>query len=542
MDLNSFSGTPNLFGLDYLGFRNLRTVFWNLSAAELVEQIIQRQEGKISRTGAIVVNTSPNTGRSANDKFFVRSDFTETVIDWGDINRGIEPAAFNRLLMKLQAYFQGRDVFLQDMAVGADPETESYVRIITERAWHSLVSQNLFLRLTGEKLANFAPAFTVICAPGFQATPEDDGVNSSTFIVIDLERRMVLIGGTAYAGEIKKSVFTFLNFILPQKQILPMHCAANVGNQGDTALFFGLSGTGKTTLSSDVDRKLVGDDEHGWTDHGIFNYEGGCYAKTIRLRKELEPVIWKAAHRFGTVLENVVMDPISRNIDFDNSQLTENTRAAYPIDFVENYVASGCAQHPKNIFFLCADAFGVMPPISRLDLNQAVYYFLSGYTAKIAGTEKGLSKEPSATFSTCFAAPFLPLNPRVYAQTLSDFLISQKSAVWLINTGWTGGKYGHGTRIPLANTRAMIHAVLNGVLDRVPMRKDEWFNLDTPLSCPGVPDALLNPYETWKDKQAFQQTVTQLIQKFDQNFQKYRNSVSPEIYQAGPNVKSVTDL
>lgn len=534
MDLNSFSGAPNLFGLDYLGFRNLHTVFWNLSAAELVEQIIQRQEGMISRTGAIVVNTVPNTGRSPNDKFFVRSEFTEQLIDWGDVNRGFSPTSFSRLLMKLQAYFQGRDVFLQDMAVGADPVTETYVRIITERAWHSLVAQNLFLRITGEKLANFNPVFTIIAAPGFQADPNEDGVNSSTFIAIDLERRLVLIGGTAYAGEIKKSVFTYLNFVLPQKNILPMHCAANVGKNLDTALFFGLSGTGKTTLSSDVDRKLVGDDEHGWTDHGIFNYEGGCYAKTIRLRKELEPVIWKASHRFGTVLENVVMDPLSRNVDFDNSQITENTRAAYPIEFVENYVPSGCADSPKNIFFLCADAFGVLPPISLLNLNQAVYFFLSGYTAKIAGTETGLSKEPSATFSTCFAAPFLPLNPHIYAEKLAELVMKNESSVWLINTGWTGGKYGYGTRIPLAQTRSMINAALTDKLKYVPMRKDRWFNIATPVSCPGVPDILLNPEKTWKDSQSFLKTVSILTKKFDNNFQKYRGAVSNDVYSSGP--------
>jgi phosphoenolpyruvate carboxykinase (ATP) len=537
MNLSSFSGAPNLFGLDYLGFRNLRAVYWNLSAAELVEQIIQRQEGKISRTGAIVVNTSPNTGRSPNDKFFVKTPNTENVIDWGDINRSIEQFQFDRLLLKLQAYFQGRDVLLQDMAVGADPETEVYVRIITERAWHNLVAQNLFLRLTGEKIAEFSPAFTVICAPGFQADPQGDGVNSSTFIVIDLERKLVLIGGTAYAGEIKKSVFTYMNYILPNKGILPMHCAANVGSRGDTALFFGLSGTGKTTLSSDVDRKLVGDDEHGWSSHGIFNYEGGCYAKTIRLRKELEPVIWKAAHRFGSVLENVVMDPITRNIDFDNSMITENTRVAYPIDYVDNYVVSGCADSPRHIFFLTADAFGVLPPISRLDLDQAVYYFLSGYTAKIAGTETGLSKEPTATFSTCFAAPFLPMNPKIYAKMLVEYLRKNRSSVWLINTGWTGGKYGYGTRIPLGNTRAMIHAALNDKLDNTPMRKDAWFKLPVPMECPGVPSSLLNPEESWKDKKAFQQTTEGLISRFVQNFQKYRQSVPEEIFLAGPQIK-----
>lgn len=534
MDLNSFSGASNVFGLDYLGFRNLRAVFWNLSAAELVEQIILRQEGKISRTGAIVVDTSPHTGRSPNDKFFVKTKVTEDVIDWGDINKGIEVSQFDRLLIKLQAYFQGRDVFLQDMSVGSDPTTETYVRIITERAWHSLVAQNLFLRLNGDKLANFVPTFTVISAPGFQADPEGDGMHSSTFIVIDLEKRLVLIGGTAYAGEIKKSVFTYMNYILPQKGILPMHCAANVGKQNDTALFFGLSGTGKTTLSSDLDRKLVGDDEHGWTDHGIFNYEGGCYAKTIRLRKELEPVIWKAAHRFGAVLENVVMDPLSRLIDFDNSRITENTRAAYPIDFVDNYVTSGCAGHPKNIFFLSADAFGVLPPISRLEINQAIYYFLSGYTAKIAGTETGLSKEPSATFSTCFAAPFLPLNPREYASMLASFLTKYRSTVWLINTGWTGGKYGYGTRIPLSNTRAMIRSALNGSLKDIPCRNDPYFGFTVPLSCPGVPDELLIPENTWKDREQFRHTVRYLINLFVNNFEEYKKFISSEVYSAGP--------
>lgn len=534
MTLNSFSGTPRIFGLDYLGFHNLQAVYWNLSAAELVEQIILRKEGMISRTGAIVVDTSPHTGRSPNDKFFVRTENTKNVIDWGDVNKPIEPGQFDRLLLKLQAYFQGRDVFLQDMAVGSDPENETYVRIMTERAWHSLVSQNLFLRLTGDRLANFSPSFTVICAPGFQAEPLGDGIHSSTFIVADLERKLVLIGGTAYAGEIKKSVFTYMNYILPAKGILPMHCAANVGKDGDTALFFGLSGTGKTTLSSDVDRKLVGDDEHGWSDHGIFNYEGGCYAKTIRLRKELEPVIWKAAHNFGSVLENVVMDPVTRLIDFDNSRITENTRAAYPIHYVDNYVESGCAAQPRNIFFLSADAFGVLPPVSKLSYDQAVYYFLSGYTAKIAGTETGISKEPTATFSTCFAAPFLPMNPNVYASLLLDFLNKSKADVWLINTGWTGGKYGYGTRIPLVNTRAMIHAALNGKLKAESMRIETWFDLAVPTTCPGVPDRLLSPAETWKDKQAYQETVRLLINKFSANFENYRAYVPEAVSASGP--------
>jgi phosphoenolpyruvate carboxykinase (ATP) len=534
MNLSSFAGAPNLFGLDYLGFRNLRSVYWNLSAAELVEQIILRQEGMISRTGSIVVNTSPNTGRSPNDKFFVRSEITETVVDWGNINFGLQPHQFDRLLMKLQAYFQGRDVFLQDMAVGADPQTETYVRVITERAWHSLVSQNLFLRLAGNRLANFSPVFTVIDAPGFQANPVEDGVNSPIFIVMDLEKRLVLIGGTAYAGEIKKSVFTYMNYILPLKSILPMHCAANVGISGDTALFFGLSGTGKTTLSSDPDRRLIGDDEHGWTDQGVFNYEGGCYAKTIRLRKELEPIIWRAIHRFGSVLENVVMDPVSRTIDFDNSLYTENTRAAYPLEFVDRIIESGCANHPKHIFFLCADAFGVLPPISRLDLEQAVYYFLSGYTAKIAGTEKSLGKEPSATFSTCFAAPFLPLSPLVYAKMFSEKVQKSNVRVWLINTGWTGGRYGSGTRIPLVHTRAMINAALLDKFDNVLFHKEEYFNLQIPEHCQDVPTDLLNPILTWRNRADYQQTAATLVEYFSKNFVKFESKVSRDIILSGP--------
>jgi phosphoenolpyruvate carboxykinase (ATP) len=534
MDLSSFSGTPNLFGLDYLGFLNLNSVYWNLSAAELVEQVILRQEGKIARTGSIVVNTAPNTGRSPNDKFFVRSVETEQKVDWGEVNRGISSNQFDLLLMKLQAYFQGRDVFLQDMSVGADPQSEIYIRVITERAWQSLVAQNLFIKLSGEKLAAFVPAFTVIAAPGFHANPSGDGVNSSAFIAIDLIKRLVLIGGTAYAGEIKKSVFTFMNYILPQKGILPMHCAANVGVNGDTALFFGLSGTGKTTLSSDPDRRLVGDDEHGWSDHGVFNYEGGCYAKTIRLSKELEPIIWRAAHRFGAVLENVVLDPISRSIDFDNSLNTENTRAAYPLEFVDNYIESGCAGNPNHIFFLCADAFGVFPPLARLNTEQAVYYFLSGYTAKIAGTETGLGKEPAATFSTCFAAPFLPMRPGIYAEMFVKFIKNNQSTVWLVNTGWTGGSYGYGIRIPLVHTRAIIKSALSNSFNDVPMRMMSKLNLEIPMHCPEVPDNLLNPYDTWRDKAAFSQTLKNLIEKFDSNFKKFGSSLPEAITLSGP--------
>lgn len=534
MNQNNVSDTTSSFGLDLLGFRNLRSISRNLSNADLIEQVIQRKEGRLSRSGAIVVNTEPHTGRSANDKYFVKTALTAKIIDWGDVNRGIEQTQFNRLFLKLQAYFQGRDVFLQDMCVGSDPETTTCVRIITEYAWHSLLAQNLFLRLSNEKLSNFSPTFTVICAPGFLADPKEDGLNSSTFIVLDLEKRLVLIGGTAYGGEIKKSVFTYMNYVLPQKDILPMHCAANVGNQGDTALFFGLSGTGKTSLSSDNDRKLIGDDEHGWTDHGVFNYEGGCYAKTIRLREEWEPVIWKAAHRFGSVLENVVMDPISRDIDFDNAKITENTRSAYPIYYVDNRVDNGSGGHPKNIFFLSADAFGVLPPISKLDVNQAIYYFLSGYTAKIAGTETGMGKEPSATFSTCFAAPFLPLPPQKYAKMLAELINKYDATVWLVNTGWIGGKFGVGYRISIAHTRALVNAALSGALEQVPMRKDEWFNLSVPTTCPGVPDVILSPALTWSDPQDFKQTVSQLTRLFDQNFQKYRDSVTKQVYEAGP--------
>jgi len=408
------------------------------------------------------------------------------------------------------------------------------VRVISEQAWASLFAYNLFRRIPRNEIKGFRPDYTIIHCPGFESTPEEDGTNSGTVIAFNFEQRILLIGGTSYAGEIKKAVFSVMNYLLPQQDILSMHCSANVGKHGDVALFFGLSGTGKTTLSSDPERRLIGDDEHGWMDQGVFNIEGGCYAKTIHLSAKLEPLIWQAVNRFGTVLENVVIDPGTRLPDFDDSLLTENTRAAYPIDFIPNYYTSGYAGHPENIFFLTADAFGVMPPIARLTPEQAMYYFLSGYTSKLAGTEKGLGKDPQATFSTCFAAPFLPLHPHVYADLLGKKIKERQVNVWLINTGWTGGTFGMGHRILLSYTRAMIKAALNHHLDETEFHQDECFGLWIPNSCPGVPGDMLNPIKSWTDIDAYRRQAHLLVENFHQNFRQYVNTVSKEVANSGP--------
>jgi phosphoenolpyruvate carboxykinase (ATP) len=433
----------------------------------------------------------------------------------------------------MRAYLQSRDVFIQDAAAAAHPDHRLAIRVITENAWHNLFARNLFIRLEPEQIPDHIPEFTILQAPGFHADPEEDGVNSEVFIVLNLEKRMILIGGTSYAGEIKKSIFTTLNYLLPLKGVLSMHCSANVGKGGDVALFFGLSGTGKTTLSSDPERLLIGDDEHGWGDDGVFNFEGGCYAKTINLRAELEPMIWEATRNFGTILENVSLDPDTRRVDFDDQSLTENTRAAYPINFLENIVPEGRGGHPENIFFLTADAFGVMPPVARLTPEQAMYYFLSGYTSKLAGTEKGV-KEPQTTFSTCFGAPFLPLYPRVYAHLLGEKIARHKAKVWLINTGWTGGPYGVGSRIRLPFTRAMIRAALNGSLENIPLRDDPYFGVAVPEQVPGLPAEILNPRQTWADPQAYDQQARSLVAKFQENFTQFADQVAPEVAAAGP--------
>ena len=526
-------GLASKFDLDQHGLRNLNMAYWNLTTAALVERIVARREGILAHEGSIAVRTGSHTGRSPNDKFLVCCQEDSENIWWGKVNKPLDAQLFDRLYLKLRSYFQGRDVFVQDTTAAAHPDHRLPIRIVTETAWHSLFARNLFIRLTPQQLTDHVPEFTVIQAPSFQANPEEDGTNSEAFIILNLDKRLILIGGTSYAGEIKKSIFTTLNYLLPFKGVLPMHCSANIGVDGETALFFGLSGTGKTTLSSDPERTLIGDDEHGWGDDGVFNFEGGCYAKTIRLRQDLEPLIWHATRHFGTILENVAIDSYSRRVDFDDDSLTENTRAAYPIGFLENIAPSGRGGHPKNVFFLTADAFGVIPPISLLTPEQAMYYFISGYTSKLAGTEAGVT-EPQATFSACFGAPFLPLHPSKYAKLLGEKIEQHNSKVWLVNTGWTGGPYGVGSRIHLPYTRAMVRAALNGDLDDVPMRTDPHFGVAVPERVPDVPPEVLDPRQTWADKDAYEEQVEALISKFHKNLEQYADEIDSRIIFAGP--------
>src|SRR5215211_969331 len=473
----------------------------NLTPPALIEHALRRSEGSLTDCGAFTAVTAPHTGRSAKDKFLVDdSGLTERI--WWEKNARLDPAAFERLQEDIRGYLDAREVFVQDLFAGADPAYRLPVRFVTPNAWHALFVRNMFIRAVPAELAQFRPGFTVLHAPDFQADPTRHGTRTGTFVVINFAKNVVLIGGTRYAGEMKKSIFTALNYILPTRGVMPMHCSANVGPDGDTALFFGLSGTGKTTLSSDPERQLIGDDEHGWSDRGVFNFEGGCYAKTIRLSAEAEPQIYATTRRFGTVLENVVMDPATRTLNLDDASLTENTRAAYPIEFIDNAVPSGAGGHPKTIVMLTADAYGVLPPIARLSAEGAMYHYLSGYTAKVAGTEKGVT-EPSATFSTCFGAPFLPLNPNVYAKQLGERIARHGSRVWLVNTGWTGGPHGVGSRMKIAYTRAMIKAALSGQLDAVAYQRHPVFNIEIPTSCPGVPPDVLDPRGTWSDKAAY---------------------------------------
>ena len=514
------------------GLINTGRVHANLSAAELVERALKRGEGQLSARGALVALTGSHTGRSPRDRFLVADPACKDQIWWGPVNRPFEPAAFDRLLDRARAYLQGRDLFVCDGWACADPRHRLGVRVIAEKAWHALFARCLLLRPPADGLPHEAPQLTILAVSGMHADPLTDGTRSDTFILLDLLRGLVLIGGTEYAGEIKKAVFSYLNYLLPQRGVFPMHCSANVGPAGDTALFFGLSGTGKTTLSADPERRLIGDDEHGWSDEGVFNIEGGCYAKCIRLSAEGEPQIWDAIH-FGSVLENVVLDERSRAADFDDGRHTENTRAAYPVEFIPHVELSGQGGHPANVVFLTCDAFGVLPPLARLTPEQAMYHFLSGYTAKVAGTEAGVV-EPEATFSTCFAAPFLPLHPTRYATMLSDRLRQHRAPVWLINTGWTGGPYGVGRRIKLSYTRAMVHAVLGGELDAVPFSPDPLFGVDVPASCPGVPPEVLRQRESWKDPQAFDERARALAGLFRENFKNYAHEVPEAVRQAGP--------
>ena len=532
--MSNVMGSPSEYDLDHHGLRNLNMQYWTLSTPALVERIVSRREGMMAHEGAVVVRTGNHTGRAANDKFIVQTGEASEKINWGKINKPMSEEHFERLYLRMTAYFQGRDIFVQDTSVVADPKYRLPIRVVTENAWHSLFARNLFIRIAPEEQPAHVPEFTILHAPGFRASPEIDGTNSDIFVILNLEKRLILIGGTSYAGEMKKSIFTVLNYLMPQQGVLPMHCAANVGPHEDTALFYGLSGTGKTTLVSDPSRRMIGDDEHGWGDEGIFNFEGGCYAKTIRLRQEWEPLIWSATRHFGCILENVFIDTTTRRINFDDSSYTENSRAAYPIGFNPNIEPAGRAGHPSTVFFLTADAFGVLPPISRLTPEQAKYHFLSGYTAKLAGTEKGVGNEPQTTFSSCFGAPFLPLHPRVYADLLGEKLQEHDAQVWLVNTGWTGGPYGVGHRIDLPYTRALVHDALRGELDNCSMRKDPFFGFDVPQDCSGVPAHILDPRQTWEDPQAYDRQAAALVQKFKDNFAQFVGVVSPEVAAAGP--------
>ncbi|HUR35018.1 MAG TPA: phosphoenolpyruvate carboxykinase [Vicinamibacterales bacterium] len=515
--------------LDSEGIRDAQ-VHWNLSDAVLYEQAIRRQEGVLAAEGPLVCRTGHHTGRSPNDKFIVREPSSEAHIAWGGANRAMSPEQFDRLHQDLVATLHGAELFVQDCYAGADQRYRLPIRVITEYAWHSLFARNLFIT---DDTAGHVPELTIIDSPSFKADVARHGTNSEVVVALNFARRLVLIGGTSYAGEIKKSVFSTLNYLLPLRGVLSMHCSANVGAEGDTALFFGLSGTGKTTLSSDPSRGLIGDDEHGWSDHGVFNFEGGCYAKTIRLSREAEPEIHATTRRFGTVLENVAIDPVTRQLDLDSEQFTENTRAAYPISFISNAVPSGQGGHPRNVVMLTADAFGVLPPIARLSPAAAMYHFLSGYTAKVAGTEKGVT-EPKATFSTCFGAPFLPLAPSRYAGLLGERIARHDARVWLVNTGWTGGPFGVGSRMRIRFTRAMIHAALSGALDNVIYDTHPVFNLQVPQSCPDVPAEVLNPRHTWSDTSAYDEQAAKLARMFVDNFRTFESSVSADVVAAGP--------
>ncbi len=522
--------------LSYLGIKNVNNIYWNLVTPALYEQIIRRREGLLSHLGPVVVRTGAFTGRSPNDKFIVKEPTTEHEIWWGDVNRPFSEEKFKLIWHRIQAYLQGNDIFIQDCYVGADPKYRVPIRVITEYAWHSLFARNMFIRITDEEeLKNFEPEYTIIDLPKFHAVPELDGTNSEAFILVNFKEKLILIGGTSYAGEIKKSAFTVMNYLLPKQNVLSMHCSANVGKEGDVALFFGLSGTGKTTLSTDPERALIGDDEHGWSDDGVFNFEGGCYAKVIRLSKEAEPQIWATTRKFGTILENVAIDSFWRRPDLDDDTFTENTRASYPITHLDNIVVEGKAGHPKNIIFLTADAFGVLPPISRLTPEQAMYHFLSGYTAKVAGTERGIT-EPQATFSTCFGAPFMPQHPSVYAKLLGEKIEKHQVNCWLVNTGWTGGPYGVGHRMEIKYTRAMLNAALQGKLDNVKYVKDPIFKVEVPTECPGVPPEVLIPKNTWKDPEAYEKQARDLARRFKDNFEQYKSYVSQAVLDSAPEV------
>ncbi len=520
-------------GLEHHGLQNLGSTYWNLTTGSLIEHAIRLGEGRLSRHGALVVNTGKHTGRSARDKFVVKDASTADKVWWGPVNAPFEPAQFDVLHEELCRYLEGRDVYVRDCFAGADPDYRLPIRVVNEYAWHNIFAGNMFVEASEYELRRHVPGFTVINAPNFEADPSRHGTHSGTFIVVNFARQLVLIGGTSYAGETKKAVFSLMNYLLPQQSVLPMHSSANIGPEGETTIFFGLSGTGKTTLSADASRVLIGDDEHGWSGNGVFNFEGGCYAKVINLSAEQEPEIHATTRRFGTVLENVTMDEATRAIDLSDSKLTENTRGSYPISQIPNASATGRGGHPTNIVFLTCDAFGVLPPVAKLSPAQAMYHFINGYTAKVAGTEKGVN-EPTPNFSPCYGGPFLPLHPFRYAELLKDKIARHNTYVWWINTGWSGGPYGVGKRMSIHHTRAIVNAALDGRLKDVRTTTHPIFGVEVPSTCPGVPDEVLDPKNTWADKEAYDRQARMLAGKFAENFEKYADEVSEEVKSAGP--------
>lgn len=525
------------YGLDNHGLTNLGKVHWNHNTPALYEDAIRKGEGSMAHLGPLVVRTGLHTGRAAKDKFIVEEPESRDKIWWGKVNKSFTVEKFDLLFRRLQAYLQGRRLYVQDCFGGCDPKYRLPIRVITETAWHNLFARNVFIQARPEELSEHVPEFTILHVPNFHAIPDMDGTNSEAFIILNLRRKLVLIGGTAYAGEIKKSIFTVLNYLLPQENVLSMHCSANIGPNDDVALFFGLSGTGKTTLSADPNRRLIGDDEHGWSADGVFNFEGGCYAKVIRLSEESEPEIYATTRRFGTILENVGFDYVTRRLDLDDDSLTENTRAAYPISHIPNALRESMGGHPDNVIMLTADAFGVLPPISKLTPEQAMYHFISGYTAKVAGTEAGVT-EPQATFSACFGAPFMVLHPSRYAELLAEKIRKHQVNCWLVNTGWTGGPYGEGRRMEIKYTRALLNAALDGTLNRAKYEQDPIFGVQVPTSCPGVPEKVLSPRDTWSDKEAYDRKADHVAELFVKNFRQFEDQAPPEVRAAGPKAKA----
>jgi phosphoenolpyruvate carboxykinase (ATP) len=525
----------SLYGVENHGLKGLRRVYWNLPTAALYEEAIFRSEGQMAHAGPFIVDTGKHTARAASDKFVVREATTEEQVWWGQYNRPFNPLSFSTLHSRLAGYLQGRDVFVQDVHAGADPAHRLAVRIITQKAWHSMFARTMFIKNTTiDQARRHVPDFTVIAVPGFKADPTADGTRSDTFIVLNFRQKLAIIGGTGYAGEIKKTVFTVLNYLLPVEGVLSMHCSANVGKEGDVAIFFGLSGTGKTTLSADPNRRLIGDDEHGWGANGVFNIEDGCYAKMIRLSPDAEPQIYATTRRFGTILENVAYDPVTRILDLNDERMTENTRGAYPLDFIDNAMPEKRAGHPKNVVFLTCDASGVMPPISRLSPEQAIYHFVSGYTSKIAGTEIGLGIEPEITFSACFGGPFMVHHPYVYADLLRRKMLQHGTQCWLVNTGWTGGPFGIGKRISIRYTRTLLNATLSGELDGVQFRKDPVFGFDVPLTCEGVPSEILEPANTWGNRDEYYRRYDALAARYIENFKLLAAGCPADVVKAGP--------